>query len=287
MSLRLIEFAQIVTQRRQFYNIDVRRGIYQVVLDAQHDCSGEFRVMHDLVIKARRMFLDLDRASIGWQAGEAEAAQRTIVAPGQVNVQIQAEDGQRTGRAEQVGFVDVPGIHSSMVCNDAVNLECRPGNVLRRPAAPFLNFPPPQFALIVSMEAQRTTHFFEDSRTLCITHRYCDGDEYKMAIRMKDGLHVDAFEVRSRLEPVPVPDRLSDGLAALDAIVSDLPSNGLSILQLVVAANSGEGAACDAIGGLQQDRTTAALAEELPHVVRHIVEVILGSPTLKAGVFCL
>jgi hypothetical protein len=91
--------------------------------------------------------------------------------------------------------------------------------------------------------------------------------------------HVDSFKV-AILQAVPVPDGLSDRLAALgllNSIVADLPGDGLVVaIRLVVAIHGHERASCYAIRRLYYDRAGALAAKERLDRSRNRMEVVLG-----------
>ncbi len=96
---------------------------------------------------------------------------------------------------------------------------------------------------------------------------------------MNGHLDLDLFEIAPCADPIPVPNRLSDGLIAaglLNSIVPNLPPDDCPVFgKLVVLIHSHKGSAGYAIRRLQYYRTGSAFPEKLLHMIRQTMKEVL------------
>src|SRR5205085_8696283 len=108
--------------------------------------------------------------------------------------------------------MDVLGIRVIVFIHDAPNLATSPGYILRAFLASRRNLGLPEFALIITVESQRTSDFFQSLGPFAPSHQDCGRNQDKMPGWVNYRLKVNALEIRSSPQPVPESNRLTDRL---------------------------------------------------------------------------
>ncbi len=101
-------------------------------------------------------------------------------------------------------------------------------------------------------------------------------------------LNINPFEIGRGFKAIAMPDRSSDGLTALNAVMPDFAGDYFSARRkLVVSSDNSESAARNAIWSLKNDRASTAPPQKFLNVRRNIVKIILRSAGCSASHFRL